>query len=229
MSIFLLNLSLPGQGLWDSTGAFALPPTPLPTAPPYLGCSRVWLKYKANLTYPPTWFPAAPAGFSPNPLGTDVGADEWDLQGSTHDLRSLDMDPGDYLLVRILCPSDPNGAKLRLTVVFGRGHAGTAPRNPGHRQSPLTRVYQGAQSALTVADSQPIDTSAWPSRSGSFRAWVWNLGQVAADPALPPGDPGASYSFNVGATYSPPGDHSMITLFGHDPVVRVKGGGGRKP
>jgi len=54
------------------------------------------------------------------------------------------------------------------------------------------------------------------------------MGQVQQDPSLQPGDPGASYSFNVGAIWAV-SDPTTYWFFGHDPVVHVKGPGGQKP
>lgn len=217
MSIYLLNLGFGTDPDALKTGRFSAPP-PDPQNPPggdYFNASQVWLKYT------PTSLPAWAQDGVHEVANDQIVATDWGYYGLA--VTSALMNVGDFVAVRIFPKFDSNGGKLRCTLVFGRGVQGPQPSHPKSRQSPLQQVHTPAM-PRSVVDSDPLDTSSWPPRSGVSSPWIWCLGMLHDDPTVNPSD-GAHYSFNVGASYAPPGV-DYVQLYGHDPTVIVKGGGG---
>jgi hypothetical protein len=217
MSIYLLNLEFKSDADALQTGRFVGPPSDLQNPPggQYFNASQVWLQY-----LPTTLPPWAQDGVHELDNSVLIPA-EWAFYGSA--VGSANMNVGDFIVARIFPGFDPNGGKLRCTLVFGRGIQGPLPNHPKSRQSPLQQVDPPVM-PRSVIDSDPLDTSSWPPRSGPQTPWAWCLGKLHDDPTVDP-KIGAHYSFNVGASYNPPGVN-YVQLYGHDPTVIVKGGGG---
>jgi hypothetical protein len=149
---------------------------------------------------------------------------DWTSLGDD-DAFELSATAGDFILVRIF-PADkpaPGGCKARISAVFGRG------RDHSHdidndRQSPLQLVNGQWKSARAVVDSDNTSYVDWKPSTGNDNAeWTFCLGMLHN-----PVGKIRRYSMSVGASiYRPTSNPNAPTIgiYGHDPTMRVGGGG----
>jgi hypothetical protein len=221
MAIWMLNLGFRTDGDTLTSGRFVRPPATIPNSSVF-SYSQVWLKYSV-LGNPPGW---AQDGVRILDGTNSPNSGDWTYQQNA-DFLTLEGNVDDFMVVRFFPVDTANaGGRLKPTLVFGRGVQGPAPLHPLSRQSPLQKLNPPTMPRAVIDHAGNPTT--WDTSSGSAPGWTWCLGKFHGDPNVDP-NAGAHYSFNVGAAFCPsPGDASpMIYVYGHDPVVRVKGPGGR--
>ena len=220
MAIWMLNLGFRIDGDTLTTGRFVRPPATIdPHAPP-TSYSQVWLKY-SGLGNPPGW---AQDGVTILSGANSINPSDWTYQQETDD-TPLPGAVDDFMVVRFFPVGTTAGGTLKCTVVFGRGLQGRLPQHPLSRQSPLQKLHPPAMPRAVIDHAG--DPTTWDTSSGSAPGWSWCLGKFYGDSNVDP-NVGAHYSFNVGAAFCPsPGTPTaMVYMYGHDPTVVVKGGGG---
>jgi hypothetical protein len=212
-NVYLLNLGFSQDSGATGTGRFM---EDTPTNPIFTR-SRVWLKYQPATPPPPSWVVD-----NVQQLTQALDPTQFAFLQTTTSL--LNMDPSDFLVVRMFpAPTVTTGGKLRCTVVFGRGSS-VPPSDSNLRQSPLQQLTSPMM-PRSVVDTDPLDTSKWPTAL-SDGSWAWCLGMIHPSTDA---TKDSKYTFNAGASFAPPiGDPAMnnLYLYGHDPEVHVKGGGG---
>jgi hypothetical protein len=221
MSVYLYNLIFSLNGSDCAAGRFQQYPSILPPNATISSISCAWFEYMLAGT---------PFGLGPyyQTVGTVLDPTNW---GNPHsDVNGLDLDPGDYLMIRIASTdSNVKHYQTRFTGVFGRGTSQTLPAGAGDLQSPLVLSSAAAPSSTlprTVIDSDGSAGTSWPGPIVSDGSWVVWLGEVVAAPNNDTND----YTMNVGASIyvnaNPPSAGNTFT-FGKDPKMQV--GGAKKP
>jgi hypothetical protein len=216
MAIYLLNLGYsmnPSSSTAYVDGNFE-PNQSSVTTP--LGQSCAWYEYTGS-------------GFNPvlqdKPyfINQPLTPSEWACLGDD-DQFELSAIAGDFVLVRIFSVDTPppTGCKARISAVFGRG------RDKSHdhvndRQSPLQVTNGDWKTARAVVDSDDSSHLSWRPGDSDAAAWTYCLGMLHN----PKGET-RRYSMSVGGTIyrpNPAPAAPMIGIYGHDPTMKVGGGG----
>jgi hypothetical protein len=209
MSVYLYNLLFSLIGPDFSVGRF----TPYNAAianPTISSQSCAWFTYELAGTPFGLGDYYAPVGVALNPAN-------W---GSPQpDTGSLQLNPGDFLMMRV-ASLDPNagGYLLRFTGVFGRGTGQLLAAGAGDLQSPLQMNTPTAQSSYprAVIDVDGSSGGNWPGPVATDKSWVNWLGAAHVAPNNAAND----YTVNVGiSVYVAPNTYT----FGRDPRLHVGG------
>ncbi len=168
------------------------------------------------------WFTYLTAGIPPGlgdwytPITTALTPGSWG--GCQQDTGSLQLEPGDYLLVRVASLDTNAGSYLvRVTGVFGRG---TSQLEVGgdDLQSPLQMSTSTTPNTnpRAVIDVDGTSGPSWPSPITSDDSWVSWLGAAHTPSNAAAND----YTLNVGISVYAGGAYYT---FGRDPRMHVGG------
>ena len=211
MAIYFLNLGISLGSSAFSNGNFN----------PYNSSSP-------GLTRSCAWYQFDPSG-TPPPLHDDcylitqaLSPTDWPPLGQ--DTSPLDLQPNDYVLMRVF-PADssvPAACRMRFTVVFGRGSSTPPTSTTTSLQSPLQIVQNGQATARPVVDADNSLGTSWPLSPTNDNVWTYCLGMVHGV--------ANTYSLNAGVTVYVPanpntGAPAYLAVYGHDPTMKVSGGG----
>jgi hypothetical protein len=208
MAVYLYNLLFSLTGTDYTLGRFTQYNSAIAN-PTISNQSCAWFTY--NQATPPSgfgdWFAPVSTALTPNNWGN-----------SQPDTNSLELNPGDYLLIRVASlDSNAGSYQARFTGVFGRGTS-QVETGGDDLQSPLQMSTSTTPNAnpRAVIDVDGSSGSNWPSPIATDNSWVNWLG-AAHTPANAAAN---DYTLNVGiSVYA----GSAYYTFGRDPRVHVGG------
>jgi hypothetical protein len=209
MAVYLYNLLFSLTGTDYTLGRFTQFDGTI-VSPTILNQSCAWFTYLATGTpfgYG-NYFRTVPNALTPSHWGS-----------CQSDSGSLQMNPGDYLMMRVASlDASAAGYLTQFTAVFGRGTSQLLTPGPSDLQSPLVMNTPNAQSPYprAVIDGDGTQGSNWPGPIPSDNSWVNWLGAVQAAP----GGVANDYTINAGiSVYT----SSNYYTFGRDPRLHVGG------
>lgn len=209
MSIYLYNLAFSLNSSDTPAGRFQQYNPTLPS-PTIANQSCAWFTCIVN---------TPPAGYGDwfQQVFTALNPSQWN--NPQPDSAGLDLDPGDYLALRIFC-SDANVSnyRARVTGVFGQGTSTPPSVTPEILQSPLVMSTSVIPSTYprAVIDVDGSSSANWPSPIAADGSWLNWLGGVHTPPDLGAND----YTLNVGICVA---NGSALYTFGTDPHMHVGG------
>jgi hypothetical protein len=202
MTYYLLNMGVSLNGQYANNGYFQ--PAPSGGSTPALQQSCTWLKYVGS-------------GFTPSGDCTQYNqalvSSDW--QVVSDDSNPFNMNPGDYLLVRVF-PADatvPSGSLIRMLLVLGRG-----TQTPSSDLVTMQTPLRNGSAPRPLVDTDNATSSSWQGQQGG--AWTYCIGQIYA--VSNPPAAGSYYGLSVGVSLETPG--GTLGSYGHDPTLHVVGG-----
>ena len=209
MAVYLYNLLFSLIGTDMNIGRFTPYSTPVPN-PTITSLSCAWF------TYEPSGTPFNLGDYY-TPVSTALGPGDWG--NPQPDTGSLQLDPGDFLMMRV-ASLDPNAGNYlaRFTGVFGRGTSQLLTPGSGDLQSPLQMNTPTVKSSYprAVIDVDGSSGANWPGPIAADKSWVTWLGAAHVAPNNAAND----YTVNVGmSVYVAPNYYT----FGRDPRLHVGG------
>jgi hypothetical protein len=206
MAIYLYNLLFSLTGTDYTLGRFTQYNTTIAN-PTISNQSCAWFSYK-TATPPPgfgDWF---------SQINTALTPSDWiNLQPDTN---SLELNPGDYVLMRVASlDSNAGSYQVRVTGVFGRGtsivETGGADLQSPLQMSTSTTPNANPRAVIDVDGSLP---SNWPPPIAADNSWVNWLGAAHTPSSKAAND----YTLNVGiSVYA----GNATYTFGRDPRLHV--------